>query len=123
MGLAKVLLNQFNELNSVIVRLRSQPTLSIENDQMITQCHEMIKLQLQILSMEVIQQRVYDPQEFIKKHVLECISQFDFNEIKAANDIKEIKLIDLVFESLRDQHPQIRKLSLQILSQILIKYH
>ena len=55
--------------------------------------------------------------------MLECISQFDFNEIKAANDIKEIKLVDLVFESIRDESPQIRKLSLQILSQILIKYH
>jgi len=56
-----------------------------------------IKSQLQILSIEVIRERVYDP--------------------------KEIKLIDLVFESLRDESPQIRKLSLQILSQILIKYH
>lgn len=55
--------------------------------------------------------------------MLECIAQFDATEIKAANDIKEMKLIDLVFESLRDESAPIRKLALQILSQMLIKYH
>ena len=82
----------------------------------------MIKQQILMLSAEVVHERVYDPQEFIRKHVLECVSQLDFNEIKAALDIKELKLLDLVFESIRDECPQIRRLSLHILSQILIKY-
>lgn len=54
LGLTKVLLHQFNDLSSVICRLRSQPTLSRENDTMITRCHDMIKEQLQLLSLEVL---------------------------------------------------------------------
>jgi len=51
---------------------------------MINNCHKQIRQQLEILCTEVLQERVYDPQEFIRKHVLESISQFDLNEIKAA---------------------------------------
>ena len=55
--------------------------------------------------MEVIGERAYDPQDFIRKQVLESISQFDINEIRSANEIKDLKLLDIVFESLRDESP------------------
>lgn len=82
----------------------------------------MITDQVKILSVEVIQQRVYDPQLFIRKEVLDNISQLDLNEIRMSAKLKEAKLVDIVFESLRDESAEIRKLALQILSQILIKF-
>ena len=72
----------------------------------------MIQENLQLLALEVFQQRAYDPQEFIRKHVLESVSQFDAIEIKAAMNIKDMKLIDILFESLRDESVPIRKLAL-----------
>jgi len=111
-GLMKVLLHQFSVLSGVIGRLRSQPTLCSAEDSMITQCHDMIKEQLQLLSLEVLHERAYDPQEFIRKHVLESVAQLDATEIKAAGEIQDMKLIDLVFESLRDESAPIRKLAL-----------
>ena len=72
----------------------------------------MIKEQLQLLSLEVLHERAYDPQEFIRKHVLESVAQLDATEIKAAGEIQDMKLIDLVFESLRDESAPIRKLAL-----------
>ena len=111
-GLMKVLLHQFSVLSGVIGRLRSQPTLCSAEDSMVNQCHDMIKEQLQLLSLEVLHERAYDPQEFIRKHVLESIGQLDATEIKAASEIQDMKLIDLVFESLRDESAPIRKLAL-----------
>ena len=55
LGLTKVLLHQFNDLSGILRRLHSQPSLSKEEDAMATQCHDMIKEQLEILSMEVLQ--------------------------------------------------------------------
>ena len=75
-----------------------------------------------MLALEVIQERVYDPQLFIRKLVLENIAQLDLNQIRMSNKVKEGKLIDIIFESLRDEASEIRKLALTILSQILVKY-
>ena len=87
----------------MISRLKTQPSISSQSDKMVSQCFEMVKKQVTQLSIEVVQQRVYDPQEFIRKHVLESITQLDFNEIKAALQIKEMGLMDVVFECLRDE--------------------
>jgi hypothetical protein len=74
LSLTKVLLHQFNDISQVMSRIRSQPTLNREQDSMITDCHALIKNQLLILSAEVIHERANDPQEFIRKQVLETIS-------------------------------------------------
>jgi vesicle coat complex subunit len=79
---------------------------------MISDCHALLKNQLLILSSEVIHERANDPQEFIRKQVLETISQMEYNEIKAANEIKEIRIMNIVFESLRDESAAIRKMAL-----------
>ena len=74
-GIMKVLLRAFGDLSSVMGRLRSQPTLaSAPGYAMAARCHEMVKEQLQLLSLEVLHERAYDPQEFIRKHVLESIA-------------------------------------------------
>lgn len=46
----------------------------------------------------------------------------DYNQIRASNKIKQTKLLDIVFESLRDESQDIRKVALQILSTILVKF-
>ena len=113
LSITKVLLNQYENMNNIILRLQSQPTLFYKDENtMAKHCYEMIQENLQLLALEVFQQRAYDPQEFIRKHVLESVSQFDAVEIKAAMDIKDMKLIDILFESLRDESVPIRKLAL-----------
>lgn len=37
--------------------------------------------------------------------------------------IKEMGLMDVVFESLRDESAQVRKLALSILTQVLVKFN
>jgi hypothetical protein len=74
MSFCKVLLHQHHDISSVMSRLRSQPTLNRDQDNMISECQSLIKNQLLILSAEVIHERACDPQEFIRKQVLESIS-------------------------------------------------
>lgn len=122
MAFNKQLLNQYHDLDSVICRLKAQPSLAREKDNIIKDCHKKIKEQLIVVSTEVIRERIYDPQEFIRRLVLENIAQLDLNEIKESSKIKETMLLDIIFESLRDESAQVRKLALNILTQILMKY-
>ena len=61
MGFCKVLLHQYHDISSVMSRLRSQPTLNRDQDNMISECQTLIKNQLLILSAEVIHERACDP--------------------------------------------------------------
>mmetsp|Transcript_18718 Transcript_18718/g.28704 ORF Transcript_18718/g.28704 Transcript_18718/m.28704 type:complete len:84 (+) Transcript_18718:1076-1327(+) len=81
----------------------------------------MIKQALSSIGTEVIQQRGYDTQEFIRKLIIESISSFTVPEFKAASEIRECQILDLIFESLRDESAQVRKLALNTLSSILVK--
>lgn len=61
LGLCKILLHQFHDISTVMSRLRSQPTLNRDQDNMISDCHSLLKHQLTILSSEVIHERANDP--------------------------------------------------------------
>jgi len=54
LGLLKVLLSQFNDLNSVFQRLKAQPSLSREKDAMLSNCHGMLLKLLELVSIEVV---------------------------------------------------------------------
>jgi hypothetical protein len=74
LGLTKILLNQSNDISSFINRMKSQPSVSQDSDELTQSCLEFIKKLLKSLSLEVISERAYDPQEFIRKQVLESMS-------------------------------------------------
>ena len=43
LSFCKVLLHQHHDISSVMCRLRSQPTLNRDQDNMISECHSLIK--------------------------------------------------------------------------------
>ena len=52
--------------------------------------------------------------EIVRKSVYEFLLQLDANEVSIAFSKENIELIDLVFNSLRDEDPQIQRVGLQI---------
>ena len=120
LNLVKVLFGQYSELSTVINRLKSSS--KITKDDFVEKCHGMIKDQIELISLEVISERLYDPQEFIRKQVMESILALDLKELQAAIQIKEVNFMELVFSGLRDESSQLRKLALSILQQVLVKY-
>ena len=53
---------------------------------------------------------------------MESMLALDLKELQAAIQIKEVDLMSLVFEGLRDESAQLRKLALSVLQQVLVKY-
>lgn len=45
--------------------------------------------------------------------VLESINSLESHELKSAQNIKGVKFLDIIFESLRDDSQSIKKLALQ----------
>lgn len=53
--------------------------------------------------------------------VLESINSLESHELKSAQNIKGVKFLDIIFESLRDDSQSIKKLALQTIHQIFYK--
>lgn len=117
MVLLKEVLTQQHEMQQYLKRSKTQPSLSSEFDELILNCSDLLSAQTQILSQEVLEQRVYDPQEVIRKLVLQQLSQFEPREMQLA--LRGGKIIEIVFESLRDQALSVKKTALAILDQNL----
>ena len=51
----------------------------------------------------------------IRKIVVETIASYEVTELTAANEIDQLNLVDLIFETTRDESSAIRKQALQII--------
>jgi len=65
--------------------------------------------------------RSLDVQEIVRKSVFEFILQLDANEVVVAFSKDNVELLDLVFNSLRDEDQAITRIGLQIVHHLISK--
>jgi hypothetical protein len=123
MHIFKVLLSQRAQVANLIERLNitSQATLTNSKQETMAGCLQLIDRNLALLGQKMFAERRHDPQELIRKAILEGIQSLEAAQLEQASHIPDLKLMQIVFESLREQSPQIRKLAVQILWQVLVK--
>ena len=62
-----------------------------------------------------------DVQDIVRKSVYEFILQLDANEVSVAFNRENLEMLDLVFNSLRDEDQSIARIGLQIVYHLLNK--
>ena len=62
-----------------------------------------------------------DIQDIVRKSVYEFILQLDANEVSVAFNRENLEMLDLVFNSLRDEDQSIARIGLQIVYHLLNK--
>jgi hypothetical protein len=75
----------------------------------------------QTLQKRILLKRSLDVQDIVRKSVYEFILQLDANEVSVAFNRDNLEMVDLVFNSLRDEDQSIARIGLQIVYHLLNK--
>jgi hypothetical protein len=75
----------------------------------------------QTLQKRILLKRSLDVQDIVRKSVYEFILQLDANEVSVAFNRDNLDMVDLVFNSLRDEDQSIARIGLQIVYHLLNK--
>jgi hypothetical protein len=75
----------------------------------------------QTLQKRILLKRSLDVQDIVRKSVYEFILQLDANEVSVAYNRDNLEMVDLVFNSLRDEDQSIARIGLQIVYHLLNK--
>lgn len=73
------------------------------------------------LQKSILLKRSLDVQDIVRKSVYEFILQLDAIEVSVAFNRENLEMVDLVFNSLRDEDQSIAKIGLQIVYHLLNK--
>ena len=73
------------------------------------------------LQKRILLKRSLDVQDIVRKSVYEFILQLDANEVSVAFSRDNLEMVDLVFNSLRDEDQSIARIGLQIVYHLLNK--
>ena len=80
-----------------------------------------MKAAQQTLQKRILLKRSLDVQDIVRKSVYEFILQLDANEVSVAFNRENLEMLDLVFNSLRDEDQIIARIGLQIVYHLLNK--
>ena len=80
-----------------------------------------MKAAQQTLQKRILLKRSLDVQDIVRKSVYEFILQLDANEVSVAFNRENLEMLDLVFNSLRDEDQSIARIGLQIVYHLLNK--
>lgn len=83
--------------------------------------HDIVQTATQVIFKKVVLKRAQDVQDVVRKSVFEFLLQLDANQVSVAfsNDYPE--MMDMIFESLRDEDAAIGRMSLQIIYHLMNK--
>lgn len=120
--LYKCLLGQTKDLSSLKsqldtkrrneLKLKQDDTQTNDQIKAITQALEIVKTAQLVLQKRILLKRSLDTQDFIRKSVYEFILQLDSNEVSVAFNKDNLEVLDLVFNSLRDEDVSIARIGL-----------
>jgi len=74
-----------------------------------------------VLQKKILLKRSLDVQDIVRKSVYEFFLQLDANEVSVAFNRENLEVVDLVFNSLRDEDQGIARIGLQIVYHLLNK--
>ncbi len=129
--LYKCLLGQYKDLASLKnqleikrkneLKLKQDDSATSKQIQALAQALQVVSTSTQVLMKRIIMKRSLDVQEIVRKSVYEFILMMDANEVSVAFSKDNIEMLDLVFNSLRDEDTSIARIGLQIVYHILNK--